>query len=180
MKQQLHYFILFLVGIGFASCSKDNDFPFQNDYDLSYNQWLKFKADNGDSYYYVVNNDSWVGTSWETTITVNEGKVIRRSFKLSSSQGTDQIPQEARAWTEEANAINTHEYSGAAGAFTLDQIYEKARTEWLQKRSKAQNYFEAKNNGLLSTCGYTEDGCMDDCFVGIRITSIKPIEEPCK
>ena len=56
---------------------------------------------------------------------------------------------------------------------TFDQIYEKARTEWLVKRENATTYFEAENNGLISKCGYVDDGCQDDCFIGIQISSIK-------
>jgi hypothetical protein len=55
----------------------------------------------------------------------------------------------------------------------LDEIYEKARSNWLKKRGNAKTYFEAKNDGLISSCGYAEDGCQDDCFNGINITSIE-------
>ncbi|WP_255474197.1 hypothetical protein [Flavobacterium sp. SLB02] len=41
------------------------------------------------------------------------------------------------------------------------------------KRKNVTNYFEAKNDGLISQCGYVEKGCMDDCFVGITIKSIE-------
>lgn len=33
-------------------------------------------------------------------------------------------------------------------------------------------YFETKNNGLISTCGYVENTCADDCFIDITITRI--------
>jgi hypothetical protein len=35
-----------------------------------------------------------------------------------------------------------------------------------------RKYFEAETDGLLSSCGYVEDGCQDDCFVGIHIAGI--------
>jgi len=41
-----------------------------------------------------------------------------------------------------------------------------------KKRKDASVYFEAKNNGMISSCGYVQDGCMDDCFNGINIASI--------
>ena len=75
-------------------------------------------------------------------------------------------------WTENENEINSHTNSGASYALTLDQVYEKARTEWLIKRKDATVYFEANNNGLISSCGYVPDGCMDDCFRGITISSV--------
>ncbi|MDD2426409.1 MAG: hypothetical protein PHU00_10410, partial [Bacteroidales bacterium] len=68
-----------------------------------------------------------------------------------------------------------HRSSPAYGAVTLDVIYSKARQEWLLKRENAQTYFEAKNNGLISCCGYVEKGCMDGCFNGIYISYIQPL-----
>lgn len=67
--------------------------------------------------------------------------------------------------------INTHQ-NGAA-ALTLDEIYVNAKSDWLIKRKNTTNYFESKNDGLISQCGYVEKNCMDDCFVGITISSIE-------
>jgi hypothetical protein len=78
------------------------------------------------------------------------------------------------AWTENENEINTHREMAAA-AITLDEVYEKARTEWLIKRKDVNVYFETKNNGMISSCGYVNKGCMDDCFNGIRIAYIQPL-----
>jgi hypothetical protein len=105
---------------------------------------------------------------------VTNGVVTERSFKSISTQGLVNVPQENKEWIEAGNELNSHQNSGAADVLTLDQIYDKARTEWLIKRGKATIYFEAKNDGMLSSCGYVPDGCMDDCFVGIHINSIKP------
>ena len=69
----------------------------------------------------------------------------------------------------------TVQNSNAADALTLDEIYSKAKNEWLVKRKNVTNYFEAKNDGLISTCGYVEKGCVDDCFAGITIKSIQSL-----
>jgi hypothetical protein len=58
----------------------------------------------------------------------------------------------------------------------LDEIYSIARNEWLKKRSGVTVYFEAKNSGMISTAGSIPDGCVDDCFSGISIRSIKELE----
>ncbi|MBA6153817.1 hypothetical protein [Gelidibacter maritimus] len=81
-------------------------------------------------------------------------------------------------WTENENELNSHESSIAADALTLDQIYNKAETDWLIKRKNSTSYFESKNNGLISTCGYVEKDCMDDCLVGITIKSINVLFYP--
>ncbi len=163
--------LLLLICTLVAACHKSN-LNFHDDFDKSYNTWLSFKQNNGNSYVYQVEHGSWIGVSSQTTITVKAGKVTQRHFKyfIPSAYQTN-FPADQLEWTETENEINTHPSSGAA-AITLDEIYEKARTEWLPKRSKAKAYFEAKNDGMISDCGYVPDGCQDDCFVGINIAFI--------
>jgi hypothetical protein len=110
---------------------------------------------------------------WETTITVSNGIIIQRDFTYTGNP--ENIPEDKLEWTENENEINSHEYSSAADALTLDEIYNKAEQEWLIKRKNATSYFESENNRLISTCGYVENGCMDDCFVGITIKSIEAL-----
>jgi hypothetical protein len=74
-------------------------------------------------------------------------------------------------WTETAATLNTH--NDGAPAITLDEIYEKARTEYLTVDKKKNTvYFEVNYEGLLSSAGYVPEGCMDDCFYGVHIKSI--------
>jgi len=163
-------YLLLLIGILLTSCEKSN-LNYENSFENSYREWLSFKQTSGNSYHYVVSGGSMFGPAWQTDITVTIGKVTQRHFKYTSATGLENIPAEALEWTENEHEINIHTNSGAA-ALTLDQVYEKARTEWLIKRKDASVYFEAKNNGLISSCGYVPDGCMDDCFNGINISSV--------
>ncbi len=78
-------------------------------------------------------------------------------------------------WQEEGGALGTHQYTGAAEVLTLDEVFDKAANDWLVKNEDRQTYFEAKNNGMISLCGYVPEGCQDDCFTGIRIASIEAI-----
>ncbi len=169
MKKKIWLLLLCLVSV-FWECKKE-DFKYENEFDQSFFKWETFKKNAGDSYSYVVYNSSWVGASWQTEIIVTNGKVTQRSFKMISAQGLGDIPQAEREWVESKDEINIH--STGATPLTLDQIYEKASTDWLLKRKNATIYFETENNGLISVCGYVEDGCQDDCFVGIHISSIK-------
>lgn len=176
MKIKLCFFSLFFISLAFISCKK-SDFRYQSDFEKSYNEWVKFKGVSGNSYQYQVSGVSWVGIGWQTDITVSKGKVVQRHFKLSFPVGwTGSIPDDDKVeWTENENEINFHKPNSAAEAATLDVVYEKARNNWLKKRGNAKTYFEAKNNGLISSCGYVEDGCQDDCFNGITITSIESL-----
>lgn len=72
--------------------------------------------------------------------------------------------------------LELHEQTPASRVQPLDEVYERARSVWLKKRSDAKISFEAKNDGLISAAGFVPDGCMDDCFPGIVIRSIETIE----
>ena len=167
--------ILLLIASLFFSCEK-NSLVFENDFEKSYQTWLTFKESSDNSYKYMVERSSWVGATWQTTITVTKGKITQRHYKTTyTGNSVGGIPQETLEWVENENEINSHKDSGAAEPVTLDVIYDKARNDWLIKRKNAKTYFEAHNNGLLSLCGYFEDNCADDCFVGIDIPFIEPL-----
>jgi len=173
MKRPIIFACLLVMTAFFFSCHKSN-LNYEKDFNKSYNAWLSFKETSGNSYRYSVTGGSWTGFGWQTTITVTDGKVTERHYKLAPPPGsTVTIPADKLEWTETGNEIGTHD--GSAAALTLDEVYERARTEWLVKRSGAKTYFEAKNNGMLSSCGYVKDGCVDDCFTGISISSIQAL-----
>lgn len=174
MENKFSVLTLLLMISLFFSCEKSN-IEFENDFDKSHRAWLMFKQSSDNSYTYKVERGSWVGIKWETTITVLKGKVVERYFKstyVEESGGTEVTNE----WTENENEINSHKDSGVAEPITLDEVYDKARNDWLVKRKNAETFFEAKNNGLLSLCGYVEDNCADDCFRGISISHIKPLQ----
>lgn len=172
MKAYFYPFILALAGILFASCKKSN-VAYEKDFNKSYRSWLSFKASSFNSYRYTVSTSSWTGHSSETTITVEHGKVVQRSY---ISKGIDRATNQVAVlmeWNEDVSSLNSH--SNGAVPLTLDEIYQKAKAEWLQKRGNADTYFEVKNNGMISQCGYVEHGCQDDCFRGIRISLIEKL-----
>ncbi|WP_405604841.1 hypothetical protein [Polaribacter sp. Asnod1-A03] len=172
MKHKLYFIALLFINILTTSCSLD-DIDYQNDFEKSQNNWLDFKESSNDSYKYLVSGGSvFTDYGWETTITVSNGVIIERHFEYTGN--TVNIPVDQLEWTENENEINStkYEYSLAATALTLDEIYLKAEQDWLIKRKNATSYFESENNGLISTCGYVEKECMDDCFIGIIIESI--------
>lgn len=173
MKNKFYVLVfLTLANIIIISC-ESNDLDYQNDFNNSKKAWLEFKKLTNNSYVYTVTGGSWAGFSWETTLTVSNGKIIKRYFKYIITDGlSENIPEDELEWTENESEIGSHKNSGAI-PLTLDQIYAKAENEWLLKRNNTKTYLETENNGLISTCGYVENGCMDDCFVGIYIKSIE-------
>ena len=178
MKNKMIFIPGILICVMNYSCSSDvnQENPInpvhqitQLDFENSKKNWINFKDSVNNSYKYVVKRESWIGTAWETTITVNNGLVRKRHFKFT---GENSVPESDREWVEMASEINTHPYSPAADALTLDEVYLKAKQDWLIPQEDRTTYFEAKNNGLISYCGYVEDECVDDCFIGIIIISI--------
>lgn len=202
--ERKNYLVVLFISLFCIACDK-SDMEYENDFEKSYKSWLSFKKSSNNSYRYVVNGSTWVGSAWETTITVSSGEITGRDFRYTVFDGirmptagwtletaqlmldslskryqgnikhlpsTDSILN-TLTWTENRASLNSPANTGGAPTWTLDEIYEKAKNDWLKKRDNAQTSFEAKNNGIISSCGYWEDGCMDDCFRGIRISLVE-------
>lgn len=174
MKHKI-FFLFLILFIALSGCKKEA-YHYQNDFEKSYTTWLSFKAKTNNSYQYVVGGGSWTGMGWSTTLTVQEGKVMERSFRLSvPDDWQGDIPEEHREWAETGDEVGSHQDTPAALPITLDEIYEKGKTFWLLKRKNAKTYLSAENDGLISQCGFIIDGCQDDCFNGITITKIEAL-----
>ncbi|HEY9259752.1 hypothetical protein [Chitinophaga sp.] len=172
MKANIYLFLFLLLGSLFTSCKKDN-IAYKSDFNKSYQAWINFKKSSGNSYRYASNTSSWTGYSSETIITVKEGKVIQRSYVVKAvDRATNQI-MTTEQWLEDGSQLGSHD-SGYP-LKTLDDIYKEAKDTWLLKRDNADTYFESKNNGMISNCGYVEKGCQDDCFRGVDIGFIEKI-----
>ncbi|MEO6149171.1 MAG: hypothetical protein ABIN95_10505 [Mucilaginibacter sp.] len=162
--------IAILLLFGLTSCKKE---AYHNDYERSYDALQSFKKATGNSYYYVANTVSWSGYRSETKISVRNGAIVSRDFKNYQYEPGDTVANVLlSAWHEGADSLGVHTDTGAA-LLTLDDVYTMAKNEWL-KVDKSENdiYFEVENNGLISSCGYVPNGCMDDCFQGIHIKEI--------
>jgi hypothetical protein len=153
-----------------SACSKDN---FKTELDGSRDAWQSFKSLNNNTYYYTVSESSWVGFSSKTKIFVSNGVVSKRSYEsFSTHGGTGQITA-LESWSEDKANLNQHQKG--AKTWTLDEVYDKAKNEWLKVDKKENEiYFEVQNSGMISLCGYTPKNCADDCLVGISILEIKP------
>jgi len=147
----MKYLLGLLIVISFlTSCKKD---AFQSDFAKSKDAWQDFKKASNNSYTYTVATSSWTGFGASTKITVTKGIVTGREYHSYSVDGQTGQKTAGESWSENSTTLNSHQ-SGAV-AITLDVVYEKAATDWLKADSKQNSiYFEAKNNGMISTCGY--------------------------
>ncbi len=168
----MKYFLIF--GTAFLllcqSCKKES-FYGEDEYKASYNTWLRFKKESNNSYVYTTTWSSWTGFYGRMIITVKGGKIIARDYKVTGADENDRsVTKIYEEWQEDEATVNSH--PGASQ--TLDEVYTTAKNEWLKVNEKENLiYFEAKNDGMISSCGYVPIGCADDCFIGITITEIK-------
>ncbi len=93
--------------------------------------------------------------------------------QFKAERGKDLI--DFLAWTETGAMVGTQALTAASNYLTLDEVYDKAENYWLEKRSGMTTYFEAKNNGMISSCGFFDKNCADDCSQGIGITLIEAL-----
>lgn len=166
----MKFSILIIIFLAiFSSCKKD---ALNSDFEQSRKVWLAFKKSANNNYSYTVKTASWAGFGDSTIISVNNGTVSGRKYTSYTIDGATGQTSTRETWTENSTNLNTHK-SGAS-LINLDAIYDKAANEWLKADKKQNNvYFEAKNQGMISTCGYVPNDCLDDCFTGIKISNIK-------
>lgn len=166
--RNVYTIVLLLILSLFGACKEKVEF--NSELYRSKEVFIAFKAATGNNYKYVVTSGSWTGFGSSTTLTIKNGKVVGRSYVATRLADTGRTVVVLKEWVEDAAGLGSHE-EGAVMQ-TLDDVYERARTEWLKKREDAYVYFEAKNKGMISTAGYVEKNCADDCFRGISIGAI--------
>ena len=141
--------------------------PFLSQYTNSLDQWNTL---NPSSYSFVVYSSSEVvDIEIKTTIEVTDNVVTKRSFwKKDNFNYSNKIT----TWEESTpETINSHKEGFVA--ITLGDVYYQCRTNILAQDPRNFNiFFEAKNNGLISKCGFSAMNCEDDCFRGVKIESI--------
>lgn len=166
--------LLLSIALLITACKKD-DIAKKDEFKASYQKFQDFKNLNSNSYTYVATSGSVFGYSSTTTITVIKGVVVGRDYKAYRLNDDHQSVVD-QSWTEDKSSIGTH--NQGQEALTLDEIYNKAKNEWLKVDKKANDiYFETNTDGLIASCGYVPKGCQDDCFNGITISSIKALPQ---
>lgn len=162
---------ILLISFLFAACKKDEN---ATKLDTSRKAWQAYKANINNSYSYKVYFGSVFGGYQETKISVQNGKVTERMFIKGNYPPNSPNLEVQSTWTEAGANIGTHK-DGSADAITLDQVYAKAPSLINVNREKNDIFVEIDSNGLISSCGYNEKGCMDDCFNGLLIKDITPL-----
>ncbi|RYU92331.1 hypothetical protein EWM62_02530 [Mucilaginibacter terrigena] len=178
MKKLYTILLVLLVAGSLNSCSKDDITTTgtysAKDFDKSLKVWAAYKTSVNNSYTYTTLRQSFSSNNSETQLTVINGEVTKRDYVNFQYDGASSTHDRIilKEWHETPANLGSHTDEGAA-ILTLDEVYDKAKNVWLKADTKTNDiFFEAKNNGILSTAGYTLKGCADDCFFGINITSV--------
>lgn len=171
--------LIAVVTIFLSACTKDPAINAKKEtsstnlsYNDSYKAWLNYKKNIKNSYSYISTYSSFTGYGVTIKIDVKNGAIISRDFTSYQYQQNTSNKTIIKQWHEDSSSLNSH--GDVAGELlTMDAIYLKAKDVWLKVDPKINDiYFETKNNGIISTCGYYPIGCQDDCFNGIHIDSI--------
>ncbi len=180
MIKILSFPVLILLLTGSGGCHKSTGNSYvepdslftTSDYAISYQQWKLAKPRHQNSYRYTVRESSWNGSAHTTTITVENGNVVSRSFVADTMNHQTGERVIVKNWEETSASLNSH--NEGVEANTLDVIYQNCAANWLRVDKKANNvYFEGVHRGILSLCGFSPKNCADDCFTGIAITEFE-------
>ncbi|MCP4441100.1 MAG: hypothetical protein GY810_19420 [Aureispira sp.] len=127
------------------------------------------------------------GYIYETTITVKGGEVVKRAFDEQQPAHRTDIKEAPTKWVETGDDIGKHREG--ANIVTMDDIYTYAKSlvRTIPKELSSLDaddrtpikmpelivYFVIAKNGLIGTAGSRPKGCMDDCFSGYGIKSLR-------
>ncbi len=149
--------------------------------------WDSIKLTSDDSYMYQTTyhgNLSGIDGITETKI---EAGVITKYSNEGYSTGEKTL---VSSFYETYEDIGTHGYTPR----TIDELYHLCKTEYIPNAEPIQytiqddsTYvitftpdtvlsFQVSEQGIIKKCGYTVEGCSDDCFRGFTISAFETID----
>ena len=135
----------------------------------SRSSWKALKKENGDSYEYTLEILSFTGHGNRTTMSIENGKVIKRNYLTFFLNPNTGEMEEQEVYTETGEEVGSN--SEGARPLTIDALYETCASEYLVvDTDKNTVYFDTNSEGVISLCGYVPNGCADDCFQGITFS----------
>lgn len=168
MKVRMFLFINILLLV--FSCA--DDFTFSSEFEQSWDTWKTAKMNNGNSYSYTVDFNSFFGFGSTTTITVLNNIVVQRDYESYTVNGETFDKEIISIWSETLKDLGVHKEG--AEPKTIEELYGLCENSILNVSEK-NNFitFLTENNGIISTCSYFPKNCQDDCAIGFNISSIK-------
>jgi hypothetical protein len=143
----------------------------------SFQTWQKIKQECQGNYSYRKHWSSWVGFGHETTVVVQDNKVVERSYRAFSGKPIAVAPGQApkpdgKTWTERGAEVGKNKEGHPPK--TLDELYAEAKvivhgpTPPFHRSS-----LRTDKNGILLACYVQDKRISDDAPTkGVNITSI--------
>lgn len=99
--------------------------PYLNTLESKLSAWQQLTAERGETYRYVVSAGSVFGPSYNTTLTLQDGEVVRRALTMTEidDAGSTTVTD---VWSETGSAVGSHEEYGAT-PLSIDERYESCR-----------------------------------------------------
>jgi hypothetical protein len=169
---KIYKLLLAITIFTMMSCDKDDDNKslIMTDFNVSKVNWEELKSINGNSYTYQTTFSSWTGFGAMTELKIRDGIVISRLYEEFQINGANGQKEVLNSYLEEGSDLGSNERG--AKILTIDQLYDSCVSKYLIADTKNNTlYFESELGGIMSLCGYVPNGCVDDCFSGVRINS---------
>ncbi len=144
--------------------------PQQKQLAESLETWNTLKTENGDYYRYEVSAGSVFGPSYDTTLTVQEGEVMRRDLAITEIDDEGNITT-TKSWSETGAALGSHDEG--AELIPIDTYYSRCQDDVLSQSPETNDiYLGFQDNGVLSHCSYVPKDVVVDGG-GYVITSLE-------
>jgi hypothetical protein len=176
-------FVLFIFMV--TSCENKEDDQFSNlknltnlegesglSFDESYSKWNALKKENDNSYIYQTSQISWTGFGSVTELRIEKGVIKERNYAEYMEYWTPSRRKIIDSYSENYTNLGSHEKG--ADLLTIDDLYNSCSNNYLTVDTDNNTlYFKTTTNGLMTSCGYVPNNCMDDCFFGVTIMSFE-------
>ena len=140
--------------------------------------WNELKLKNGDSYSYEIKRGSWTGQGDKTTIIVENDIVIARNYISGYYEYVNNEVNLIAEYSYQENKTNLGSNERGAEIKIIEDYYLDCSSKYLtvdQKTNKLN--FSTNENGMMNACGYTPEGCIDDCNFGISISNFEWLKQ---
>ena len=185
MKNITTTLFLILLNIFIISCDSSDDIENESILDtlksnngLSFNEnldkWYELKTENGSSYTYKIKRSSVFGNTETTTFVVQNDKIVSRKFESYTPNFDSEDYELILTNSYEENESNLGENTNGAELKLIEDYYNDCSSEYLIVDTTNNIItFTTADSGIITSCGYTDERCADDCFIGYFISDFE-------
>jgi hypothetical protein len=158
-----------LGALGSLGCQTQDEARLED----SQSAWHELLRQQGAATYsYVVPTASFSGFSTRTTVQFENASATYRRYESTAWLDDNTLSPIALQWEERGAELGSH--TGAAPLATLDDLYERCRSEVLTRDPDDNGiYLELDARNILATCVYVPKNCWDDCSFGVTLAEVE-------